>query len=61
MTKRSGVNNHRAFKAAVNRSSFGTPAARKVRSYTNDVTAARIVKRSQAVAKSNKSRGESRE
>lgn len=48
---RSAAANKRAFKAAVTRSSFGTPAARKVRSYTDDATAARIVKRAQTVGK----------
>lgn len=44
------------FKATVERSSFGTPAARKVRSYTNEVTASRIIKRSQTVGRAATSR-----
>lgn len=50
------ANTHEKFKAAVERSSFGTPKARAVRRYTDDVTAAHIVKRSQVLGKKTRSR-----
>lgn len=46
----------RAFRASVDRSSFGTPSARKVQRYTSADTVKKIVKRSEAYTKRRKSR-----
>jgi hypothetical protein len=56
MQRRHQPRAHATFKSAVERSSFGTPEARKVRRYTSDATATRIVKRSRAVTRDRRSR-----